>query len=53
MWAAAYLVSGHGMDTLAEYMLQESGIDPKTSGDDYDREILVEVIARLEQRRKA
>ena len=53
MWAASYLVSAHGYDTLAEDMLHESGINPQTSGDEYDRQILANVIERLEQRRRA
>lgn len=53
MWAAAYLVQALGQDTLAEYMLQESGIDPNICGDDSDREILKGVIGTLNQKNRA
>lgn len=51
MWAAAYLVLAHGQNSLAEYMLRESGIDPNTCGDDYDRRALAAVISELKRKK--
>jgi hypothetical protein len=52
MWSAAYLVQAHGQDTLAEYMLQESGFDPNTCGDEYDRNTLKGVIESINKKKQ-